>query len=116
MQNTIQQSFLTYIYELLYPANEHQKKIFVGSQNEFGLRTADVNTYKNKRIKRLKTFLKNQKNICMNSPFSRFLGYIYNLYAKTVDLPEFINVFTGVVYAKVSSHIGVKTYIRRCML
>jgi len=63
----------------------------------------------------MKIFRKPQKNICKNSVFLTFCGYIYNQMAKTVDLPAFIGIFTGLIYAKESSHVGASADNRRCL-
>lgn len=55
----------------------------------------------------MKIPIKQQKNICKNTLFFIFCGYIYNKGTKTVDLPAFINDFKNRVYVKESSHIDV---------
>ena len=43
----------------------------------------------------------------MKRLFSRFFGYIYNNYVKTVDLSALSDVLASVVSVEVSSHVNV---------
>ena len=99
----------------LYPTNENATENFVMQRREFGTWIMYADTYKNKPIKCLKTSLKNNKNICIKSLFSSFFRYAYNLHTKIMDLPAFNAGFSGLVYAKVCSHVDVNLNIRRYM-
>ena len=64
----------------------------------------------------MKISRKTLKNICIKASFSLFFRYICNQNAKTVDLPAFSGVFTGLVSVEVSSHVNAGAHSRRCVL